>query len=237
MILKAIAGLSMGTKLISGAILAGALLGGVLYIRHTWIEKGKQEERSAQVVEKQKALESQKGIFERELSKAEARESEARALAAQATAALQQNASALRALALQRQQVTQQVAAIPDAGLKPALEAELGGPLESPFVLRKNLDIIRQVPLDKQEIAKLTERVEIQEQKVSAQEQRITAMQDKVDLTYRWADQVYAAYVEAFNAVPKSSRSAKCLWLWRCGSGKKLASPPPGELLTNRPRP
>ena len=237
MILKAIAGLSFGAKLISGLILAGTLTAGILYIRSTWIERGRQEQRAEQVEATRKNLEAQKAIFEEQLSKAEAREAEARALIVQTTAALQQNATALRALSQQRQQVTQQVAAIPDSGLRPALEAELGGSLDLPWVLRKNLDIVRQVPIDKQEIARLTERVEIQEQRVAAQDQRISAVQEKLDLTYRWADQVYAAYIEAFNAVPRRARSARCLWIWRCGQGRKLSSPTPEQLLTNRPRP
>ena len=229
---------TLGQKVLAGVVLASLLTGGVLYVRHKWIEEGKQDERAAQTVERDKALTEQKRYFESQLVKAEERERQAQQLAQAATAALQQNASALKAIADQRQTVAQQVATIPDSGLKAALELELGGPLEEPPILRKNLGIVREAPLLEQEVKTLGQRVELQEQKLAAQEQRIGAMQDKLGLTFQWADTVYAAYVEAYNAVPKKRRwygYFPCFGL--CGKPKNLKAKAPEQLLSNRPKP
>lgn len=231
-------GLSVGHKVVGGIILASLLAGGILYVRHTWIEQGKQDERAAQVVERDKALTQQKAYFESQLEKAEERERQAQQIAQAATAALQQNASALKAIAVQRQTVMQEVAAVPDSALKVALEAELGGALEEPPILRKNLAIVREAPLLQEEVKALGQRVELQEQKLAAQDQRIGAMQDKLDLSFRWADTVYAAYVEAYNAVPKKRRwygYFPCFGL--CGKPKNLKGQAPEQLLANRPKP
>lgn len=46
----AIQAASLGTKLISAGVLVAALMSGVLWLRHTWMEDGRNEERAVQAI-------------------------------------------------------------------------------------------------------------------------------------------------------------------------------------------
>jgi hypothetical protein len=156
--------------------------------------------------------------------------------AAAQTRLLLQMSAQFALLAGQRQAAAAQTASLTDTQLHPATVQQLG--LRAPndpnacynFAEERAIhDAVTQYPLcDRQVKTAVAEReaaeagkatVEAQVRELRSRQGELTAYQAKLEGWYR----------ELYNLHPPKYRSAKCVWIWKCGK-RKLAVPPPNEL-------
>ena len=150
-----------------------------------------------------------------------------------------QLAQANALLSQQRQTVQEGVTKLPDSelhsyivqqlGLRPVGDRAQGYSFAEERELAKCVSdrplCIQQVEKQRQQIAELQEGQRAQGQEIKAQQQRF-------DLLGAYTDRLQGYYVTLYNLYPKKKRSAKCLWLFRCGKEKPLPTPEP-ITLTN----
>ena len=150
-----------------------------------------------------------------------------------------QLAQANALLSQQRQTVAEGVTKLPDSelhsyivqqlGLRPVGDRAQGYSFAEERELAKCVSdrplCIQQVEKQRQQIAELQEGQRTQGEQLKAQQQRF-------DVLVGYTDRVEGYYTTLWNLFPKKKRSAKCLWLFRCGKEKPLPTPEP-ITLTN----
>jgi hypothetical protein len=228
-------------KLAMGAGLAVALFFAYKAWEHRLVEQGKQEQRSEAVVETNKRLDALEQDFRAKLAASEAREEKLAVLMEALGQSLAAKDRTIAALAQRRETVLRETAAVPVSDLVPAIRRELAvTPADSSPQLnepeqRAVLGMVRELPLLREENRELAGKVALVEQKVGLQGQQLAEVRVQRDLAFGWADNVLAAYREAYNAVPKKKSAWTWLCLRLCGNPKILKSPGPDEFLVNRP--
>ncbi len=71
-------------------------------------------------------------------------------------------------------------------------------------------------------------------EQVQAVTDRAQATADKVDAFVEYTVKLERYYVQAYNALPRKKRAAKCLFLWKCND-KSLPVPTPADVAALRP--
>lgn len=97
-------------------------------------------------------------------------------------------------------------------------------------------------PLCQQQAQALQEKAGLREGQIKALGEQVEAIidraqatADKVDAFVDYTVKLERYYVQAYNALPRRSRSAKCLFLWKCRD-KSLPVPTPADVAALRPQ-
>jgi hypothetical protein len=231
----------LGRRLAIAAGILAAVLVLAWHFHHVWVNEGKEQQRGTDVEDTHKTLELEHATFAKVLDAESEKYRAATQVLAQATDALARADQTIRDLATARQTASQQVARLSDAALPGDLRLKLNvaplatGPL-LPAELRAADAIVSDYPILKKENEARTTAEAAANAKVSALSDQLGAVEAERDAAFTWSDTLMGAYVQAYNAVPRARRSPACLWLWKCGAGKKLPIPKPAELLAHRPQ-
>ena len=211
-------------KLGIAAIALAAVLGWGLHLKHSWQEEAYNNGQAAQQlvmseeIAKQTQLAAQQFKAQQDLIESYKAD---RAASQQREAMLVQAISNLK---LQQQQATQQVAALPDyTAVRADLEKKAGGSIEDYRTLQRIDDAYTQLPLVRDEVAKLATRItEIEGREGSLKNQVAATEKQRDDLKAQY-NAVVADNTHLRDLLNRPKRRAWCLWL--CKTKDKLVLP------------
>lgn len=213
-----------------------ALVGAGWWVRHHYIEVGKEEGRAEQAEAAQKEIEAQRQAAraraDAAIAEANAQIAEADARARKANAEAAVYAAQVQALAGALASGRQRVAAVPQAELHAfALAQVQQSPLpgESPDPERAVAERVVAVPLLVRQNRALAGQVEKLGETVRALQDQVGALEARDRARAAYTAQLEGWYAQLYNLHPPRKRSPKCLWLWRCARAP-LPVPAPAEL-------
>jgi len=186
------------------------------------LEQGRAADRKAT----EEKITQWQGLYEQAQARAAAAESMGRELA-RAVATIQQ----------QRTQAFETVTRMPDSALHAYIIDQLRlrapgdvTPCYTPSEERAIAKAIVDGPLCQKQSETMSHQIDSLKEQQAAQQDQITALGSKYDALAGYATRLEATYTTLFNAWPRRARSAKCLWVWKCGSGPKIPTPDPQSL-------
>jgi len=210
-------------------VLLVAALGGVVHwIYHSGKEAGQQDEAGKQVEASRAQFDQIRTQFQAQLDAGRAREDQLSQMATKfADLAVQASA---RVQDAQRASVADagKVQALPDSGLKIDLEAKLGGPLESPAVLRQADTIVTDYPHKVDEVKALAGEVDATKSSLKTSQDQTANAKGERDAAITAYNGLVPLYSQAYNAAIRGHRKWWCLWI--CKPKKVLELPNPATL-------
>jgi hypothetical protein len=210
-------------------VLLLAAIGGVVHwIYHSGKEAGQQAEAGKQVEASRAQFEQIRTQFQAQLDAGRAREDQLSQMATR-FADLAAQAS-VRVQDAQRASVADagKVQALPDSGIKIDLEAKLGGPLESPAVLRQADTIVTDYPHKVEEVKALSGEVDATKSSLKTSQDQTANAKTERDAAITAYNGLVPLYSQAYNAAIRGHRRWYCLWL--CKPKRVLELPNPATL-------
>jgi len=204
-----------------------ALIVGALWVRHHYIEVGKEQGREEQKQSDQQEIEQQRQVAKAEAQQkiaeanAKAAEADGRATRAEADAALY----AARAQALAGQLVSSRthVASIPPGQLHATALAEVQQhPManQSPDPERAIVERVFAAPLLAAQNRELRGQIGELGKEVAALRDQVSALEERDRARVEYERRLEQAYVQLYNLHPPRKRGWKCLRIWRCADNK-----------------
>jgi len=218
-----------------------ALLAGSLWVRHHYIEVGKERGREEQKQSDQQEIEQRRQVAKAEADQkvaeanAKIAEADGRATRAEADAALY--AARAQALAGQLVSMRQHVAGIPQEQLHATALLEVQQqPManQSPDPERAIVERVFAAPILAAQNHELAGQISKMGEEVAALKDKMAALDERDRARVEYEARLEGAYVRLYNLHPPRKRHPKCFYIWRCADNK-LPAPGLDELRKGTP--
>jgi hypothetical protein len=231
----------IGLKVVAGVVLAAAVAGGTLHVYNKGKAQGKEEQKQDSAQDIKSAKDLARSNADAEVAEADARASRARAETEQSNARAEMFRNQAQAFAGQLAGIRQQIRTVPDVELHPRNVATIGlrppGQANACYTGAEEREIagcLEQQPVIQRRLEALEGRAAALEQTIKSQGDEIRAGNDKLAARERQLVSYDLAFTQLYNLHPPRYRSAKCLWITKCGK-RTLPVPSPAELKAAKP--
>ncbi len=209
------------------AIIAALALGIRAYFLAEGRRAGRDEAAQSQQQELEKARQQDRKDMQAVVDKANGVLADAEKQHQAADDALQKLAGILGDLAKQRTAGEGKVSALPDSDLHGYVVGALNlraasdkSPGYLPVEERALAECVTQYPLCQKQVQAEEEKIAAEQKNTDASNQTAAARLDAMQAKDTYIDQLESKFAELYNLHPPKYRSARCLWLWKCGSRK-----------------
>lgn len=209
------------------AVVAALALGIRAYFLAEGKRAGRDEAAQSQQQEIEKARQQDRKDMQAVIDKANGALADAEKQHQAADDALQKLAGILGDLAKQRTAGEGKVSALPDSDLHGYVVGALNlrpagdkSPGYLPVEERALAGCVTQYPLCQKQVQAEEEKIAAEQKNTAASDQVGAARLDTIKAKDAYIAQLEAKFTELYNLHPPRYRSARCLWLWKCGSRK-----------------